>query len=589
MTTLTAEPVVINESYIDTNALHDKDMMHIPVNMISVREGFNPRRYFSDDALNALVESIKAQGIVQPIVVKPNKEKDGFHLIAGERRFRASKLAGIESIPTIVRLVSDEDALAMAVTENSERQDVSAAEEAKACHRMMTMCDGDRQETALALGWSRKKLDMRLSLLHCSDNVLNALEQRQINIGHAELLAGISKSFQDESLAGIIDNKVSVSALKEMLGRYAYKLNEAVFDLSGCEGCPHNSTSTADMFDASLSDGHCMNRECYDKKTNAHLTAKKEELTQEFPVIWMDVEKASDMRRHLVREGEHGVGREQYNACQGCANFGAVMLTEKGKEGTVEQGICFDTSCNSKKVAEYQKELKEEQESSPVEFSETTGTVTASKPKTSKPKATNETPKKVKTFVHGKHYQACSQEVLNNGEMTRIFALLALVDSVKNRRSNHLIKPLLVEHGLEKLETMFNKAEMVTTLAGLSAETISQLIRAYSATLAGAIEESKLEYEQSESLAIAHAVMRHTQADMKQYFQVDKAFLETLTITGLKSLLEEAGFITWYDNKHGDGEAAENVLKGKRGEQIKAVLDSGFDWSGFVPKVANLP
>ena len=589
MTTNTAEIIQNTEFSLDMAALHDQAMMHLPLDMVSVREGFNPRRYFSDDALTALVDSIKAQGVVQPIVVKPNKEKTGFHLIAGERRFRASNLAGIDSIPAIIRMVTDEEALSMAITENSERQDVSAAEEAKACHRMMALCDGDRQETALALGWSRKKLDSRLSLLHCSDNVLNALEQRQINIGHAELLAGISKSFQDESLPGIIENKVSVSALKDMLGRYAYKLNEAVFDLSGCEGCPHNSTSTADMFDASLSDGHCMNRDCYDKKTQTHLSTKKEELTQEFPVIWMDVEKSPDMRRHLVREGEQGVGREQYNACQGCASFGALMLTEKGKEGTVEQGICFDTTCNSKKVAEYQKEIKEAQKTSPVSVSGETNTVTANKSKPTKPKTTNETPKKVKTFVHNKQYQACTQEVLTSDAMIRVFALLALVDSVKNRRSNHLIKPLLVEHGLEKLETMFNKADMVTTLAGLPAETIAQLIRGYSATLAGAIEESKLEYEQSESLAVAHAVMKHTQADMKQYFQVDKAFLKTLTISGLKSLLEEAGFIQWFDAKHGEGETAKTVLKGKRDEQINAVMDSGFDWSGFVPKVANLP
>lgn len=252
----------------------DMQMVHLPLYTISAREGFNPRRYFSPDKMNELVESIKVQGLIQPIVVKPSKDGTAFNLIAGERRFRAAKLAQIESIPVIVRLVSDNEALAIAVSENSEREDVSAGEEAKVCHRMMAICSGNKDETARTLGWSHKKLDSRLMLLHCNPSVLDALEKRKILIGHAELLSGLSREMQDQTLTGLIDSKVTVAVLREKLDRYAYKLNEAIFDTESCSGCPHNSTSPADLFDLSLNDGHCMNRDCYDEKTTVHLHAK---------------------------------------------------------------------------------------------------------------------------------------------------------------------------------------------------------------------------------------------------------------------------------------------------------------------------
>jgi len=392
----------------------DMQMIHLPLNTISAREGFNPRRYFSPDKMNELVESIKVQGLIQPIVVKPSEDGTAFNLIAGERRFRAANLAQIESIPVIVRLVSDNEALAIAVSENSEREDVSAGEEAKACHRMMAICSGDKDETARTLGWSRKKLDSRLMLLHCSPSVLDALEQRKILIGHAELLSGLSREMQDQTLTGLIDSKVTVAVLREKLDRYAYKLNEAIFDTQSCSGCPHNSTSTADLFDLSLNDGHCMNRDCYDEKTTAHLHAKKAELAEEYPVIWLDIERPADTRCHLVREGENGVGKSQHAACQGCASFGAVMATSKGNEGDVDAGVCFDTACNKKKIAEYQQEVSQQAKVSLPAENPTATTSKANHTTTAKivnkSEGTNsvETPKKVKTFIYDKHIHACA-------------------------------------------------------------------------------------------------------------------------------------------------------------------------------------
>lgn len=574
----------------------DRAMAHVPLDTIIVREGFNPRRYFSPGKMTELTESIKNQGVIQPIVVKPNDDNTGFYLIAGERRLRAANTAKVLFIPVIVRLVSDEEALAMAISENLDRDDMSASEEAKACHRMMAFCDGDREETARALGWSRHKLDSRLLLLHCSDAVLESLEQRTIQIGHAELLAGLSKELQDQSLPGIVGNQVSVADLRESIGRYAYKLADAVFNTSDCTNCPHNSNRTSDLFDTNLGDGRCMNRECYDDKTKNHLNQKKRELAEQYPVIWLDVEKPEESRCYLVREGEQGVGKEQYRACQGCANYGALMLTGKGNEGSIEEAICFDRACNGIKVAEYKKELSDEaknmakqQHATSSKASTSKTKSTAKKPVSGKKKNVAEVPKRVKEFVNKIHYAAAGKEVAANNKLIKVFSLVALSDALKGSSAKtSMTDPVLKQHGVTKLKAHGKRSDKIKELATLEDAALSDLIRVYAGAVAGE-NQAVFAHSYDDNLVTAQTALVIAEADLSNHFIVDKTFLESFTISGLQALIEEAGFDKWYDEKHGDGAYKKSVLKGKRDEQISAIIKAGFDWNGFIPKVAAIP
>lgn len=570
--------------------VYDNQMIHLPLDMISVRDGFNPRRFFAEEKLNELVASIKAQGIIQPVVVKPSSDGSTFHLIAGERRFRAATLAAIDTIPAVIRTVTDEEALAMAVTENSERQDVSAAEEAKACQRMLTLCKGDRTEAALALGWTEKKLESRLTLLHCTEGVLDALEQRKIAIGHAELLAGLTPEMQDSTLPSVIERRVTVTVLRDQLGKYAYKLSDAVFDQKGCNGCPHNSSITADLFDESLSDGHCMNRECYDGKTRQHLEVKKTEMSKEYPVIWLDVERPADTRCHLMRDGQNGVGREQYEACQGCGSFGALMNTGKGKEGEIETGLCFDMTCNSKMVKAHQKEVEAEK-TAPVETAQNPAK-TASTPtvKPADPKIAAETPKRVKEYIQACQYKAAAATVWANQKLTKIMSLIALSEAVTHKRVTQKLENGLKTFGAEKLLTMHNRADKVTLLHSLNDSELDMAISAFAATLAGGIAPDRIQYEESDGLKTAHAILNAENVDMRHHFLVDKDYLETLTVSGLKALVNESGFSAWYDSKEGKkvGHCEKEILHGKRDEQIQHILNAGFDWKGYLPTAAKL-
>ncbi len=587
MTGSNPAPVDISEIIAQLN---DKAMLHAPIGSVQVREGFNPRRYFDENGLSALTESIKAEGVIQPLVVKPNAEKTGFDLIAGERRFRASKAAQLTEIPVIVRLVTDQQALSMAIRENVDREDMSPAEEAKAAHRMVGLCDGDRDEAALALGWSRKKIDSRLSLLHCSEAVLEALEKREIKVGHAELLAGLTKSMQDESLPGIIKNDVSVGDLRKSIGRYAFLLKDAAFDTAQCVKCNHNSSSTHDLFDNHLDSGHCMNRECYEEKTAQFLMAKKESLKEEYPVIWLDTEKPSDVRCFLVREGESGVGKEQYSACQGCAKFGAILVTEKGKEGTVETDICFDISCNKKKVAAYK---KESQPKEPV----TSSTAAAAKQATTEPKkekakaksTTAETPKRVIENVNKRIHAAAGAEILKSAKMIRVISLIALSDALKASAKDSMVQPVLKEHGVKVLSGGKKRSEKIEGLFKLEDKALGDLIRVFSAAVV-AENQSEANHSYDDNLASAKKTLTMVEADMTEHFVIDQDYLETLTISGLFDLMTESGFIKWYESQENrkKGDAQRDILKGKRDEQIAAIIKAGFNWKGFVPKTVSL-
>ncbi|HDS1579876.1 TPA: hypothetical protein QEL15_001956 [Stenotrophomonas maltophilia] len=160
-------------------------------------------------------------------------------------------------MPVVIRVLSDEEAEAIALAENYHRDDVSVAEEAKAAQRMLLRHRGDRVETAWALGWSPETLARRLALTACTPAVLTALTERKIKVGHAELLSGVPQDKQDAVLAALIAGDVPVSALKAQLGRYARRLADAIFDTAACAACPHNSARQAGLFAESLGEGYC--------------------------------------------------------------------------------------------------------------------------------------------------------------------------------------------------------------------------------------------------------------------------------------------------------------------------------------------
>lgn len=173
------------------------------------RGRYQPRREFGQAALEELAASIRQQGLMQPVVVRP-REAGGYEIIAGERRWRACQIAGLSQIPVLVRDVSDEDVIAMALIENIQREDLSPLEEARALARLRDEFQLTQQEVADAVGKSRVAVANLLRLLNVAPGVQALLEAGELEMGHARALLSLEAIDQERLGREIARKNLSV-------------------------------------------------------------------------------------------------------------------------------------------------------------------------------------------------------------------------------------------------------------------------------------------------------------------------------------------------------------------------------------------
>jgi ParB family transcriptional regulator, chromosome partitioning protein len=184
---------------------------HLPLDLLQ-RGKYQPRMDMRPESLESLAESIKSQGLVQPILVRPLPgrnpgESQRYEIIAGERRWRAAQMAGIGEIPAVIREVPDEAALAMALIENIQREDLNPLEEARALARLIEEFGLTHSQAAEAVGRSRAAVSNLLRLTELADEVKQLLEQRSIEMGHARALLSLTSRRQQIEVAGLVAKK----------------------------------------------------------------------------------------------------------------------------------------------------------------------------------------------------------------------------------------------------------------------------------------------------------------------------------------------------------------------------------------------
>ncbi len=189
-----------------------------------VRGRYQPRREFPEESLRELAASIKAQGLMQPIVVRP-RPQGGYELIAGERRWRAAQMAGLSRIPAVVKEVSDEQASAMALIENIQREDLNPVEEAFALQRLKDEFDLTQQQVADAVGKSRVTVTNLLRLLNLTPPVRTLLERGVIEMGHARALLTLPALDQERLAAEVAERQLSVRQTEELVRRLGQRGN----------------------------------------------------------------------------------------------------------------------------------------------------------------------------------------------------------------------------------------------------------------------------------------------------------------------------------------------------------------------------
>ena len=193
----------------------DSELKKLPVEKITKGE-YQPRMSIDPDALQDLAESIKAQGLVQPVVVR-RIEGGNYELIAGERRWRASQMAGLHTIPAIIRDIPDQAAAAMSLIENIQREDLNPLEEALAMSRLISDFGLTHQQTAESVGRSRASVTNLLRLIDLQDKTKELLDQRQLDMGHARALLALDGQLQIETAQKVAKNQLSVRETEKLV------------------------------------------------------------------------------------------------------------------------------------------------------------------------------------------------------------------------------------------------------------------------------------------------------------------------------------------------------------------------------------
>ncbi|MBV2181669.1 MAG: ParB/RepB/Spo0J family partition protein [Castellaniella sp.] len=229
---------------------------HLPIKVLRAGR-YQPRTRMDEGALNDLADSIRAQGIMQPILVRPLETDPGqYEIIAGERRFRAAQIAGLDEIPVMVRQVADENAAAMALIENIQREDLNPLEEAHGVRRLLDEFGLTHEQAASAIGRSRSATTNLLRLLNLAGPVQTMLLAGDIDMGHARALLATDAARQILLAHEVVARRLSVRETEKRVARALREDDETVATPAGrvAKAEPKPSHGDLERLEKSLSD-----------------------------------------------------------------------------------------------------------------------------------------------------------------------------------------------------------------------------------------------------------------------------------------------------------------------------------------------
>lgn len=193
---------------------YDNKEDRLPVALLHPSK-FQPRKYFDEESLKGLASSIEKNGIIQPIVVRKDPNDDDYEIVAGERRWRASKIANLDSVPVIIKDLNDKECLEVSIIENVQRQDINPMEEGEAYRKLIDEFSYTHEELASTLGKSRSHITNMTRMLSLPDGVITMINEKKLSMGHARALINVENA---ESLAErIVSQGLSVRQTEKLI------------------------------------------------------------------------------------------------------------------------------------------------------------------------------------------------------------------------------------------------------------------------------------------------------------------------------------------------------------------------------------
>jgi ParB family chromosome partitioning protein len=551
----------------------------IPVS--AVKEGFNYRRRYNAEKMASLRESIKLQGLLQPVTVR--QLDDGYQLIAGGRRFKAfvEEFGPQSEIKAEIRVMTDAEATAAMLAENNEREDPSVIEDAEGAARMLGLCNGDRDEAARRLGWTRNKLDRRAAVMNAIQPVRDAYLEDKILVGHVEIFAALRKEVQQRVIEMMLkaERKITVDELQKMAEASLQSLDAAIFDKTDCARCQFNTGEQQAMFDTSFSGSRCTNRECFQAKTEDELQARAKQLADTYQVVRIVRPGDNNTVTTVRAAGDKGVGEEQAKACRTCANFGACVMGTPTALGKVITDACFNTTCNDEKVAANTKAVKAAQLAQANEAPKAQPAAGATPPNVAAGKAAGKTQAAPKATASSDQRTAVKEyrEAIWRAIFKRAAEKLPVMQ-------NRALLVAIVLHRPSDLDSHGSRDAIQKALgnqlqSGVNTETLlGNVLALDQAGLATALQNLAANVSKTASINDVTGYLKALDIKIESYWKLNETFLDILTKTEIDAVCIELGLAD-AAGKHYD-----KLKNGPKKDFVKGMLEvQGFQYVGAVP------
>jgi ParB/RepB/Spo0J family partition protein len=334
--------------------------MQIPIDKIHPSKVY--RRTIDQAKLKELTASIKEQGVMQPIMLRPDKDGDGYEIVYGERRWTGAKDAGLETVPAEIRILTDDQALEMALIENDQREDANPMEQAMGYKTAMDR--GQHTPETLALKFSKKLPFIlgRLKLLEIIKPAQEALLAGKIEYGHALLLTrlkndGDQKELFKKIMAGDCyshGRPLTVAQAQEEIDDFSLRLASAPFDVKQCATCGFRSKAQSVLFpETAKEDDECMDRSCFFLKTREHYTKLAKDLKENGIKVLTTAKEVQEARRaanccEISPDPKYTMHPKKYKSmCLPCGTKALFFYEEgNGPRKQYETGeICLNKKC----------------------------------------------------------------------------------------------------------------------------------------------------------------------------------------------------------------------------------------------------
>lgn len=558
------------------NEYNDGDMATLPCSALCAAPWGNFRKTRSSEGKASLISSIKQQGVIQPIVIRPKADAFGqFEVLAGYGRWEGCQELGIASIPCLIRVCDDKTAMGIMLAENTERENMGPVDEAESADVILSECKGDEKEAAAMLGWTVYKLRQRMRLMRCPKEIRDMLNVKQENgftltLGHADELAAFPMDVQNKLILNVINKKLQPSDLRDLALNGKRKLERACFDKDECGQCQFNSDQQASLFADPSAEAVCTNISCYNKKTKAHLEQQRVELEAKHGqvILWGAVNESH--RRPLL---EHALGSEQYNnGCMSCKNRVAVLDDRPGHEGNVLESQCVDLNCYRQCVAAFNTPAAQVESTAPEPKSGVPATVVSAPvnvpTQTPAPAVKVELPSRIKNDNDHVMRQGAADVLMESNTFLLASMLVGLCQTAGYRNAalglngsleTNLLSAMKLEH--DQLTAEISKA--VDHFARKSDSTGYDMIRVM------------------KQVGLTQPKDKIKTATTSRW-EMNEERLALYTKDMQISMMKESGFEAAYINATSQKEFT--ALAGmKTDDRHKAILSFPFDWSHWAP------